>query len=371
MKIPFLDLAGQHARIRAELDAAIRSVIDESAFIQGSRVERFEAEFARALECRHARGVASGTAALEIALRALGVGPGDEVVTTVHTAVPTAEAIMLAGARPVFADVDPESWLIDPDQVERAITPRTRALLPVHLYGMPVALDRLLAIAQRHGLPLVEDCAQSAGARYRGRRVGSFGRVGCHSFFPSKNLGGFGDGGALATDDDAIADYAAMVRDHGRREKFLHERLGANERLDGLQAAVLSVKLRYLDQWNARRRAVADWYAQELAGVRGVRLQRRDPAAEPVWHLFVIRVDDRDGLAKHLAERGIGTGIHYPLSLNLQPVFEPVCAERSFPVAESVCREILSLPMDPFLEPEQVRAVCDAVKQFCVERGKV
>jgi len=370
MKIPFLDLAGQHARIRTELDAVLKAVIDECAFIQGSRVERFESDFARLLERRHVRGVASGTAALEIALRALGIGPGDEVVTTVHSAVPTAEAVLLAGARPVFVDVDPDSWLIDPERVERAITARTRALLPVHLYGMPVGLDRLLEIAARNGLPLIEDCAQSAGARYRGRRVGSFGKAGCHSFFPSKNLGGFGDGGALATDDDAIADFAAMFRDHGRREKFLHERLGANERLDGLQAAVLQVKLRVLDEWNARRRTVADWYAQELAGVRGVQLQRREPDSEPVWHLFVVRVADRDGLAKHLAERGIGTGIHYPLSLNLQPVFEAICPERAtFPVAESVCREILSLPMDPFLEREQVRAVCDAVKQFCVERG--
>jgi dTDP-4-amino-4,6-dideoxygalactose transaminase len=371
MRVPFLDLRGQHDRIRGELDAALRAVIDESAFIQGPRVERFEAEFAAACERRHVRGVSSGTAALSIALRALGVGPGDEVVTTVHSAVPTPESVALVGAVPVFVDVDPETWLIDPEQVAEAITPRTRALLPVHLYGMPAALDPLLEIASRHGLPVVEDCAQAAGARYRGGRVGSFGRVGCHSFFPSKNLGGFGDGGALATDDATIAEFAGMYRDHGRREKFLHEITGANERLDALQAAVLSVKLRHLDEWNERRRAVADWYQAELGDVREVRLQRREKLAEPVWHLFVIRVADREGLAKFLAERGIGTGVHYPVSLNQQPVFAELRARSGpLPVAEQVCREILSLPMDPFLTREQVHFVCDAVKQFCVRPAR-
>jgi dTDP-4-amino-4,6-dideoxygalactose transaminase len=369
MKIPFVDLAGQHARIRGELDAAMRAVVDDCAFIQGEHVVHFEEALARVLERKHVRGVSSGTAALAIALRALEIGPGDEVVTTAHSAVPTAEAILLAGARPVFVDVDPESWLIDADAVERALTPRTRALLPVHLYGMPAAVDRLGELADRHGLVLIEDCAQAAGARLHGRRVGAFGRVAGHSFFPSKNLGGFGDGGALACDDDRLAELAGMLRDHGRRAKFVHERLGANERLDGLQAAVLSVKLRYLDDWNARRRAVADWYAEELADVRAVRLQRRTPDAEPVWHLFAVCVEDRDGLAKFLAERGIGTGIHYPLALSQQPVFAECAASGAFPVAERVCREVLSLPMDPFLEPDQVRAVCAAVKQFCVGRG--
>ncbi|HTO70662.1 MAG TPA: DegT/DnrJ/EryC1/StrS family aminotransferase [Myxococcota bacterium] len=369
MKVPFLDLQGQHARIRGELDAAVRAVVDDCAFIQGKPVARFEAALAKQLERRHARGVSSGTAALSIALRALGVGPGDEVITTAHTAVPTAESILLVGARPVFVDVDPETWLIDADRVEAALTPCTRALLPVHLYGMPAPLDRLLALAAQHGLPLVEDCAQAAGARLHGKRLGSFGRAGCHSFFPSKNLGGFGDGGALATDDDGIAEFAAMYRDHGRKEKFVHEIMGANERLDGLQAAVLEVKLRYLDEWNARRREVAGWYAEELAGIRSVRLQRRSaPSAEPVWHLFAVCVEDRDGLAKHLADRGVGTGIHYPLALSQQPMFARCAAPGDFPVAERVCREVLSLPMDPFLEREQVSWVCEAVKQFCVER---
>jgi dTDP-4-amino-4,6-dideoxygalactose transaminase len=263
----------------------------------------------------------------------------------------------------VLVDIDPETWLIDPARVAEAITPRTRALLPVHLYGMPVALDALLDIAARHGLVLIEDCAQAAGARYRGRRVGSLGRAGCHSFFPSKNLGGFGDGGALVTDDPELDRFTAMYRDHGRLEKFSHEMIGANERLDTLQAAVLRVKLQYLDEWNARRRSVADWYAEDLDGVSEIRLQRRVTGAEPVWHLFAIRAPGRDALAESLREKGIGTGLHYPLSLDRQPAFAFLGRAGRCPVAERVCREVLSLPMDPFLTREQVRHVAEALKQ--------
>jgi dTDP-4-amino-4,6-dideoxygalactose transaminase len=369
MQVPFLDLRGQHARIRVELDAALRIVIDDAAFVQGPAVGRFEAELARFSERSCARGVASGTAALSIALRSLGLEAGDEVITTVHSAVPTAEAIVLAGCTPVLVDVDPENWLIDPARVEAAITPRTRALLPVHLYGMPAPLDRLLELAQRRGLALIEDCAQAAGARFAGRRVGSFGIAGCHSFFPSKNLGGFGDGGAIVTDDPALDRFAAAYRDHGRLEKFTHERIGANERLDTLQAAVLSVKLRYLDEWNARRRQVADWYAEDLAGFAPVRLQKRVAGAEPVWHLLVVRVRGRDALATALREKGIGTGLHYPVALNQQPAFAFLGKGTGhYPIAERLCSEILSLPMDPFLTREQVRHVTDALKQACGSR---
>jgi dTDP-4-amino-4,6-dideoxygalactose transaminase len=367
MRVPFLDLNSQHARLRTELDAALRSVIDTGSFVGGPAVEQFEREFARFSGRRHARGVASGTAALAIALRALDLGPHDEVITTAHSAVPTAEAIVLAGATPVLVDIDPYTWLIDPDRVEAAITPRTRALLPVHLYGMPAPLDRLLEIAARHDLAVIEDCAQSAGARFHGRQVGSFGLAGCHSFFPSKNLGAFGDGGAIVTDDARIDRFAATYRDHGRLEKFMHERIGANERLDALQASVLSVKLQHLEAWNALRRRVADWYAEDLRDIDGLRVQRRVRDAEPVWHLFVIAARDRDSLAARLRDKGIGTGLHYPLSLNLQPAFAFLKqGPGSLPQAERTCREVLSLPMDPFLTREQVRYVADSVKQAVV-----
>lgn len=364
MRVPFLDLQAQHARIRGKIDAAIREVIDSSAFINGPALARFEREFAAFCGRRFACGVSSGTAALAIALRGLGLKPGDEVITAALGAVPTPEAIALAGATPVLVDVDPETWLIDPQQVAAAITPRTRALLAVHLYGMPVPLAPLLELARRHDLALVEDCAQAAGARLGGQRVGSFGIAACHSFFPSKNLGGFGDSGAIATDDEGVARFAAMYRDHGRQEKFTHEIIGANERMDTLQAAVLSVKLRYLDEWNARRRDVADWYAQELAGVDEIRLQSRVAGAEPVWHLFAIRAQSRDALADALREKGIGTGLHYPVALHHQPAFSFLPA-RSLPIAERICAETLSLPMDPFLSHEQVRWVCEALKQRC------
>jgi len=364
MQVPFLDLRGQHARIRPELDLALAAAIDEGAFVHGPASQRFETEFARFSQRRFARGVASGTAALSIALRALDLSPGDEVITTAHSAVPTAEAIVLAGATPVLVDIDPLTWLIDPERVEAAITPRTRALLPVHLYGMPAPLDRLLAIAARHDLALIEDCAQAAGARFQGRRVGSFGLAGCHSFFPSKNLGCFGDGGAIVSDDERLDRFAAMYRDHGRLEKFTHERIGANERLDTLQAAILSVKLRQLDAWNALRRRVAGWYDEDLRDVEEVRLQHSVCGAEPVWHLFVIAVSDREALAARLREKGIGTGLHYPLSLNLQPAFAFLKrGAGSFPQAEQTCSKVISLPMDPFLTREQVHYVAEAVKQ--------
>jgi len=366
MDVPFLDLRGQHERLRAELDAAWAGAIDESAFIMGKPVELFEGELSAFMERRFARGVSNCTSALMLSLRWLGLKPGDEVITTVHTAIATAEAITLAGGRVVFADIDPESWLIDLRHVESLIGPRTRALLPVHLYGMPAPIDRFAALAQKHGLSLIEDVAQAQGARYRGRRVGSFGLAGCLSFFPSKNLGGFGDGGAVVTDDPELSRYVAMFSNHGRLEKFTHEIQGGNERLDALQAAILRIKLRRLDEWNARRRQVADWYAQELSGVEGLSLQRRTPQAEPVWHLFAVQAAERDALASRLKARGIGTGLHYPLPLNLQPAFAAFGQGRgSFPVAERLCDHVLSLPMDPFLTRDQVAYVSEAVRQAC------
>ncbi len=363
MKIPFLDLAAQHRRIRGELDEAIRGVVDACAFIGGERLRRFEKALAAHMERRHARGVATGTAALTIALRALRLEPGDEVITTALSAVPTPEAITLAGARVVFADLEPGTFQIDPDQVASLITPRTRAILPVHLYGLSARIDRLLGIAERHELAVIEDVAQAQGARFQGQRLGSFGLAGCLSFFPSKNLGGFGDGGAVVTDDEDLARFVTMYRNHGRLEKFTHEFEGANERLDALQAAILEVKLRTLDAWNARRREVAQWYQEALAEVEEVALPQPIAGCEPVWHLYVVLVPHRETVAKELNERGVATGLHFPQALHMQPAYAYLGHGRgSFPVAEQVAAHCLSLPMDPFLTREQVGYVAAQLK---------
>jgi dTDP-4-amino-4,6-dideoxygalactose transaminase len=372
MQVAFLDLAAQHRPIRSEIDRALRTTVDTSAFIQGPEVRALEAELAQRVGTRHAVGVASCTAALSITLRGLGIGPGDEVITTPLTAVPTAEAVGLAGGRAVFADVDEEGWLLDPRSVESRIGGRTRAILPVHLHGMSARIDELADIARRHGLALVEDIAQALGASFHGKPLGGFGRASCASFFPSKPLGGFGDGGMIFTDDEALADFAASYSNHGRREKLVHDFEGANERLDALQAAVLRVKLPYLDEWNARRRAVADRYRELLADVEEIRLPRPLPDTEPVWHVFAIRCEDRDGVRRRLAERGVQTGLHYPLPLHLQPAYGWMELGRgSLPVAERICDELLSLPMHPELTAEEIEHVAGSVKAAVVRREGV
>jgi dTDP-4-amino-4,6-dideoxygalactose transaminase len=365
MNVPFVDLAGQHQRIRDDLDSALRGVIDKCAFIGGPALHEFECELAEFMHCRYAKGVSSCTAALAMALRSLGLAPEDEVITTVHTAIPTAEAVLLAGARLVFADVEEATFQIDPDHVESLITARTRAIVPVHLYGLAARIDRIVEIAERHRLTVIEDVAQAQGARFEGKRLGTFGRAAGLSFFPSKNLGGFGDGGAVVTDDEKIHRFVTMYSNHGRLEKFAHEIPGANERLDGLQAAVLRVKLAHLDEWNARRREVAAWYEEELGDVEGIVLPRPIEGSEPVWHLYVVRVADREALQGCLKEHGIGTGVHYPLALHQQPVFASYGhAEGSFPAAERICREIVSLPMGPSLIRGQIAFVGEKIRGY-------
>jgi len=371
VKVPFLDLKSLHARIQEELDHAIREVTGHTAFIGGPALARFERDLAEFMETAHAKGVSSCTAGLAMALRSLGLAPDDEVITTVHTAIPTAESIRLAGAKLVFADIDEATYQIDPEQVASLVTRKTRAILPVHLYGLAAPIDSILEIAERHGLTVIEDVAQAQGARFQGRRLGTFGKAGCLSFFPSKNLGGFGDGGAVVTDDDELHRFVSMYSNHGRLEKFTHEFEGANERLDGLQAAVLGVKLRYLDEWNERRRQVAGWYEEELGSIEELGLPRPIEGSEPVWHLYVVRAPDRDSLQRYLQERHIGCGLHYPISLNLQPAYAHLGqGEGSFKVAEKVASEVLSLPMDPFLTREQVGAVGDVLRDyFRIEHG--
>jgi dTDP-4-amino-4,6-dideoxygalactose transaminase len=360
--IPLVDLKAQYAALKPEIDAAIQRVLENTAFILGREVEEFERSFAAYCGAPHAIGVASGTAALHLALLACGVERGHEVITTPLTFIAAVEAIVQAGARPVFVDIDPTTYNLDPAQVEGAISPRTRAVVPVHLYGRPADMDRLLELARRHGLRVIEDAAQAHGARYKGRRVGTLGDAACFSFYPGKNLGAYGDGGMVTTNDPEVGRRVRMLRDHGRTDKYAHQVLGYGERLDALQAAVLSVKLRHLDAWNDERRWAATRYRRLLDGCPIV--LPADPSdAESVYHLFVIRAADRDRMLRDLKAAGIGAGIHYPTPLHLQAA----CAHLgyrpgSFPHTELAASEVLSLPLYPEISQGQQEEVAAVVR---------
>jgi len=363
--VPFADLKAETLICREAIDAGLRAVIESHHFIGGEMVAGFEREMALHQGQEEIVACANGTDALWLTLRALGIGPGDEVIVPPCTAMPTAEAVTLAGARVVFADAGPGGFHLDPDRAEAAITPRTRALLPVHLYGVPADLDRLAALARARGLFLVEDCAQAQGARWRGARVGTFGDAACFSFFPSKALGCFGDGGAMTARDPAVRRRQRMLADHGRASKFDHLVEGTNSRLDALQAAVLRAKLPLLDERNALRRRAAAWYAEKLAGLPGVTLPSSPDCAEPVWHVFPIRVADRESLRARLREASIETGLHYPKPLHRQPAYERLgLGEGSLPHAEAAFREELSLPMFPAITEAQVAEVAAAIRAW-------
>ncbi len=353
-----MDLARQHAPLAQELRAAFDQVLDASAFVLGEEVERFETEFAGYCGTRHCVGVASGTAALTIMLQASGIGAGDEVIVPAHTFIATALAVLHAGAVPICADVDTGTGLLDPAAARAAISPKTAALLPVHLYGQTCPMDELRELATQYGLALFEDAAQAHGASYRGARTGSLGTAGAFSFYPSKNLGALGDGGAICTDSDDLAQAARGLRDLGRADGRAHTLAGYNERLDGLQAAVLRIKLGWLDEWNAARRAHAASYRARLAG--HVELLTEGAGQDCVYHLFPVRLDDRDGLAHRLAERGIGTGVHYPRSLPDQAAL-PELRGFDAPVARDWAARELSLPLFPELTNDEVGAVCEAI----------
>ncbi len=362
-QIPLVDLGAQYRSIKDEMDAAIQGVLDSTRFIGGPELAAFEAEFAAYCEAAYCVGVSSGTSALALALRACGLGHGAEVITCSNTFVATAEAIAQVGATPVLVDATSTTGGMDAEQAAMAITGRTRALLPVHLYGHPADLDPLLDLCDRYALTLIEDAAQAHGARHRGRRVGSLGRVACFSFYPGKNLGAYGDAGAIVTNDPDIAAAVRMIADHGRNpgSKYEHSQVGGNDRMDALQAAVLRVKLRHLDDWNQRRREHAAHYDALLAGSAAVPLK---PAAwaEPVYHLYIVRVppQSRERIQRQLAEVGIATGIHYPLPVHLQPAFSDLGHRRgSLPVSESLADSVLSLPMYAELQPEQVEFVAE------------
>jgi len=363
-EVPFVDLGGEYRLHRDEFDRAIGDVLERSDFVLGDAVDRFEDEFARYCETSYAVGVDSGFAAIELILRAMGIGRGDEVITAANSFVASAFAISACGARPVLVDVDPATYNLDPQQLEAAITPRTAAVLPVHLYGQPAEMGSIGAIASRHHLAVVEDACQAHGARYRGRRTGSLGRAAAFSFFPSKNLGAFGDGGMVVTNDETLAAGIRKLRNVGSTVKYRHEVLGFNHRLDTLQAAALAVKLRYLDADNDRRRMVAVAYERLLADLP-LRLPMEASSGEHVYHLYVVALQDRDRLAAHLDRAGVRTGIHYPIPIHLQPAYHDLGYRvGDFPVSEWAAGSIVSLPMFPRLSPDDVGHVTRSIRNY-------
>ena len=358
--VRFLDLTAQNAPIREEVLARWGEILDSNAFILGPAVRSFEQAFAAYCEAEYCVGTSSGTTAIQLMLMGAGIGPGDEVITAPNTFIATVEAIAAVGATPVLADADPTTWLLDPDATEAAITERTKAIMPVHLYGIPVDLDRFRALADRHGLLLMEDAAQAHGARWKGRRIGHGSYGAGFSFYPGKNLGAFGDGGAVVTNDPELADQVEALRHHGQAEKNVHAVPGVTGRLDALQAAVLEIKLGHLDAWNARRRAHAALYRELLAGSRYTTPQAPE-ACEPVYHLFAINHPDVEKVRAALTENGIQWGMHYPRAVHRQPAFAHLGAEGAYPVAESICDDIVSLPMYAELSEDDVRRVCEVL----------
>ncbi len=364
LQVPLVDLLAEYRTLEGEIHAAIGRVLAAGDFILGRDVALFESEFAAFCEAPHAVAVDSGLSALELILRAFRIGPGDEVILPANTFIATALAVSGVGATPVLVDIDPETYTLAPDAVERAVTPRTKAVLPVHLYGQPADMDAIEETAHRRGLLVIEDACQAHGARYRGRRAGSLGDAAAFSFYPAKNLGAYGDGGMVVTRHASAARYIEMARNYGQREKYYHELPGHNHRLDTVQAAVLRVKLRRLEERNAARRQHAELYRRLLADA-SLALPAGAPYAEHVWHLFVIRHQQRDALRAYLAERGIGCGIHYPVPIHLQEAYRGLgYRQGDFPVTERYAEQILSLPLYPELTPPMIEYIADAIRDF-------
>jgi dTDP-4-amino-4,6-dideoxygalactose transaminase len=362
--IPYVELKTQFAGIESEIRSALDEVFASGWFILGQQVKSFESEFASYLNTAHTVGVASGTDAIHLALRALDIGPGDEVVTVPNTCVPTLCGIVATGATPVLADVDPNTLTLSPAQLSDAITPKSRAVVPVHLYGHPCDMDPILAIAREHGLVVVEDCAQAHGSLYKSKKCGAFGDAAAFSFYPSKNLGAYGDAGAVATSRADVAERVRKLRNYGEERRYHHSLEGVNSRLDEIQAAVLRVKLKHLDEWNAARRSRADAYRSNL-GESGVLLPHEASWAKSNNHLYVIRTDHRDALQEHLKHHGIGSYIHYPVPIHLQQAYAPLgYSKGQFPVSEQACDRVLSLPMYPELPLECIPEIARYITAF-------
>ena len=368
--IPFLDLKAQHEPLRQELLAAFDEVLASCAFAGGPFVAAFERDFAAYCESAHAVGVGNGTDALWFSLLALGVGADDEVITVPATFMATAEAITYSGARPVFVDVDPQTYTMDPALIERAITPRTKAIIPVHLYGQVADMDPILDIAKRHGLFVIEDACQAHGAEYKGRKAGSIGDAGCFSFYPGKNLGALGEAGGVVTNNPELARKVEMLRNHGQSRKYCHTMVGWNGRMDGIQGATLRIKLRLLPQWNVARRAVAAHYTRLLQGIDGVITPVEAPCSLHVYHIYSLRLAGRDALIEALAAKGISCGIHYPVPVHLQEAYSSLgLREGMFPVAERHAREVVSLPIYPELSIAHVERVAHEIRLWADGRG--
>ena len=362
--VPFLDLKSHHAPLRGEFIGAIQEVIDAAAFAGGPFVTRFEADFAAYCDCPHAIAVGSGTEALWLTLLALGTGPGDDVITVPNTFMATAEAITYCGARPVFVDVDEHTYTMDPAALEDVITTRTKAIIPVHLFGQPADMDPILKVAREQGLYVVEDACQAHGAEYKGRRVGALGDAACFSFYPGKNLGAFGEAGAVVTRNPALQEKIRILRDHGQVCKYQHTMVGWNCRMDGIQAAVLRIKLRFLERSNQLRRSHAAHYDEALDGIGEVVTPVRVASVLHVYHIYAIRIPDRDEVIRSLSEKGVECGIHYPIPIHLQQAYRSLGYERgAFPIAERCASEFLSLPMFPELTSAQVEVVAQSVKE--------
>ena len=358
--IPMVDLKNQYKKLKPEMDALLNEVFETTAFILGPNVQKFEQEVAALLKVKHALSCASGTDALHLALRAAGIGPGDEVITSTFTFIATAEAICYVGATPVFVDIDPQTFNLDPDLVSHAINDKTRAILPVHLFGQPADMPRLMALAKQHNLKVIEDCAQSFGAKIQDQYTGNFGLAGCHSFFPSKNLGCYGDGGLITINDDAMAEQIRMLRNHGSRQRYHHDIIGYNSRLDEIQAAILRVKLRYIDEYNNNRYHAAQQYSKLLKDV--VRTPHEDKIGNHVYHQYTILSPLRDRIMQALTEKQIACAIYYPIPLHQQKAFSHEYADISLPVSEQVARECLSLPIFPELSEEQITEITTIIK---------
>lgn len=364
MKVPFVDLKAQYQNIKSEIDSAIKNVINDTAFISGKYAKIFEDEFAKYCDSQYCIGVGNGTDALFIALKALGISSGDEVITVANSFIATSEAITASGARVIFVDCHPDYYTIDVEKIEEKITDKTKAIIPVHLYGQPADMDRILEIAKKYNLYVIEDSAQAHGAKYHNQRVGTFGDIACFSFYPGKNLGAYGDAGAILTNNEELATKCRMLANHGRIEKYNHEFEGYNSRLDGLQAAILSVKLKYIDEWNEKRREVAYNYNKLLENINVV-TPKELSQTECVYHLYVIRTKNRDRLKGYLKNKEISTGIHYPIGLPFLRAYRYLNYKpEDFPITYQYQNEILSLPIYPELTMEQQIYICNNIKEF-------
>ena len=365
MNVPFLDMRSPYRELQAEMDAAYKRVMESGWYILGEEVEAFEREFAAYCGVKHCVGLGNGLEALHLILRAYGIGPGDEVIVPANTYIATWLAISYAGATPIPVEPDRRTYNLDPELIEQAITSKTRAILPVHLYGQPADMDPICIIARRHGLKVIEDAAQAHGATYKGRRAGALGDAAGWSFYPGKNLGAQGDAGGITTNDDELAERVRVLRNYGSRVKYYNEVKGYNSRLDPLQAAFLRVKLPHLDEWNARRKSIAANYMKALTNTEGIDLPFVPDGTDPSWHLFVVRHPERDAFQRHLTEAGIGTLIHYPVPPHLSNAYmEMGCKVGDFPITEKMAQTVLSLPVGPHLQAEQMQAVIQSIESF-------